>query len=124
MERDGRSDRVKENCVETLGLLDTGAQRSVSSENLFDQIGVSLLNFPGKSKERSASGHSMAIIGQVEVTITSGKVSVKLKVLVISKQTTDCIMEIDYWKDLPVFEDIMHKLNQDLDLVYEMQVSA
>ena len=68
--------------------------------------------------------HEITVLGEVECTITSGKISVTLLALVISKLTSDCIMGYDFWKALPAYKDIMARLNQDLDPVHAIQETA
>ena len=87
--------KVRMNGVEAIGLLDTGTQRSVISERLFRKTCPRVEAMQNNSTARSAYGHRMEISGETEVSLSSGKITVKLRVLVMADLTTDCIMGID-----------------------------
>ena len=76
-------------------LIDTGADVSVISEQLFKGLDVIITKIPSVSL-KSATGDRVRVLGEANIVISVGGRQVETKFLVVSGIKTDCILGVDF----------------------------
>ena len=110
--------KIKIESYETLGLLDSGAMATVITESVARNINTPIT--PVRNiRVMSASGHSMGVVGTTYCNITSGRFKTKIRAVVVKNEhmESECILGNDFWTSLPVYKEVMQKINEELEAV-------